>query len=215
MCHVWRVWVCPVCEVWVHKFDPAPNHTLTYLHAPPPTPTYPPHPTLPPTPHTPSQLTKSIIRPRLEPINSAAVDERGKLAQTIAECVPNGTESKDDMEVFFAAIDKKVEEREWGVFSIFVLSLCQRTHCLGMEGTSDTHSQHTHPSPPHTHLYDFLLLIQSEEVCYLSCIQQTIHVLKKAFLFDLCVCQQKHCRIAIFACTLQHGLQQRSNSLTL
>ena len=53
---------------------------------------------------------KSIVRPCLKPVNGAAVDERGELAQSIPEGVSDGAHSKNDVKVLPTAVDEVVEE---------------------------------------------------------------------------------------------------------
>ena len=71
-----------------------------------------------------------VIRPGLEPVDRAAVDERGKLAEAVAEGVTNGTHGEDDVEVFTATVDKEVEQGERSEFRIFVLGLGKGSHGL-------------------------------------------------------------------------------------
>ena len=78
----------------------------------------------------PHALTEGILGPGLEPVDGAAVDERGELAEAVAEGVPNGTEGQDDMEVLLAAVDKEVEEGQWSELPVLVLGQSQWPHCL-------------------------------------------------------------------------------------
>ena len=69
----------------------------------------------------------------LEPINRAAVNERGILSQSNTESVSNRTERDEDMEVLTTAIDKEGEQRQWGELSHLVPALSDRAHRLQAE----------------------------------------------------------------------------------
>ena len=79
-------------------------------------------------------LTQGVIGPRLEPVNSTTVDKRRKHSHPVTKCVPDRTEGQDDMKVLSTSINKVVEQRERCVFSILVLGLSMRSHCLGEGG---------------------------------------------------------------------------------
>ena len=72
-------------------------------------------------------------RPHLEPVDGAAVDERGELPQSVPEGVPDGAHGQDDMEVVLAAADKEVEQSKRGEVCILALSLSDGPHGLGEE----------------------------------------------------------------------------------
>ena len=74
--------------------------------------------------------TEGVVRPGLEPVNGTAVDEGGELPHTAPECIPDGREGQNDVEVLATAIHKVVEEGERRMLSILVLSLGQRSHRL-------------------------------------------------------------------------------------
>ena len=46
----------------------------------------------------------------LEPVDGAAVDEGGKLAESVAERVPDGTHRQDDVQLVPHARDEQVEQ---------------------------------------------------------------------------------------------------------
>ena len=69
----------------------------------------------------------------LEPINRAAVNERGILSQSDTESVADRTERDEDMEVLTTAIDEEGEQSEWGELSHLVPSLSDRAHRLQAE----------------------------------------------------------------------------------
>ena len=59
----------------------------------------------------------------------------------------------------------------------------------------------------YTHLNDFLLLIDGEEVGHFSRVQQPVHVLQERLLLDLRVCDEEHGRLALLAGRLEQGLE--------
>ncbi len=74
--------------------------------------------------------TQCVIRPGLEPVYSAAVDEGGEHPHPVSECVSNGTEGQDDVQVLSTPVHKVVEQRERCMLCILVVSLGKRPHSL-------------------------------------------------------------------------------------
>ena len=64
-----------------------------------------------------------VRRPRLEPVDGAAVDQRRELPQPRSERVADGREGDYDVQVFLASADEVLEHRqrvEVGVFASFL-----------------------------------------------------------------------------------------------
>ena len=125
----------------MHKFDPAPNHTFTYLHALPPTPTYPPHPTLPPTPTslphptlppTPTSLPHLTL-PHNSPRassghawNQSIVQQlmrEGNLRRRLRNASPMGLKARMTWRFSLQRLTKKLKS-ESGVCSASLFSAC-------------------------------------------------------------------------------------------
>merc|ERR1719422_2473809 len=96
---------------------------------------------------------QSIVWPGLEPIDGAAVDERGELTKAVSESVSNRTESNDYVEIFPAAVDKESKECQGGEVCIFVSRLSNRSHSL----------------------HNFGLFIGGKEVRHFTCVEQGVN----------------------------------------
>ena len=66
----------------------------------------------------------------LKPVNSATVDERGKLPQAISKGVPDGTECYHNVQVFPTAAHKEGKESQGAELHIVVTSLGDGTDGL-------------------------------------------------------------------------------------
>ena len=100
-----------------------------------------------------------------EPINGAAVDERGEFPQPVPEGIANGAHSQNHMELFTAPLDEEGEERLRGAIRL-----------AGLVSLS--------VQLPHL-LTDLRLLIYGVQVGNFPRIQQVVYVLQERFLFDL------------------------------
>lgn len=81
--------------------------------------------------HTEGLNSDTPTQAHLEPVNCAAVDERGELPESVPEGVPDGAHGEDDVEVLLAAVDKQAEQSKWGKVSALALSLSNGSHGLG------------------------------------------------------------------------------------
>ena len=57
----------------------------------------------------------------LEPVNGTAVDERGKLSESVSECIPDGTHSEHYVQLLLASLHEHVEQGEGGSVCLLVL----------------------------------------------------------------------------------------------
>ena len=92
----------------------------------------------------------------LEPIDCAAVDQRGKLSQSIAERVADRTHRQNDMQLIAAPLYEQVEQRDWRAVGLlrFVPLPVQHAHFIAY----------------------LLLLVEWKQIRHLACIQQIIYI---------------------------------------
>ena len=70
----------------------------------------------------------TLINQYLEPVDGAAVDEGGELAQSVAEGVTDGAEGDHDVQVGTATADEESKQLQRRQLLVLVTSLCERSH---------------------------------------------------------------------------------------
>ena len=101
-------------------------------------------------------LFQCVLGPHLEPVDVAAVDERGKLAYAVAERLADGREGDHHVQVVLAAVDEEGEESERRELGVLVLS-------GGLRRTGDR-------------LHDLAAFVGREQVRHFARVQQAVDV---------------------------------------
>ena len=76
----------------------------------------------------PGHTQHGLLGPLIIPVDGAAVDEGGELAQSVAEGVTDGAESDHDVQVGTATADEESKQLQWRQLLVLVASLCERSH---------------------------------------------------------------------------------------
>ena len=120
---------------------------------------------------------QSLDRPRHEPVNCAARDERRELPCTRRELVADGRETQNYVEVVARAVEEKLVEVVPRVDEMRQGLLCDWPDVID----------------------DHVELVLREEVCDLASREDLVYVLKEAFLFHFSVSEHEanlpKCRI--------------------
>eukprot|EP00976_Prorocentrum_cordatum_P005192 102756-Prorocentrum_minimum.AAC.2 len=125
-----------------------------------------------------------VLRPRLEPVDGAAVDDGGELPQPLAEGVADGAEAQHDVQVELAPLHK-VPPQLRGRLQDPAERFRLRPHRL-------VHRR---------------LLVHREQVGHLAAVEDVVDVLHKRLVLDLRVAEQKNGRLVLRARQPQRLLQ--------
>ena len=67
----------------------------------------------------------------LEPVDGAAVDERGELSESVAECIPDWTHGEHDVQLLLASLNEHVEQGQRTSVCLFIfITLSKKLHNL-------------------------------------------------------------------------------------
>mmetsp|Transcript_31441 Transcript_31441/g.79872 ORF Transcript_31441/g.79872 Transcript_31441/m.79872 type:complete len:584 (-) Transcript_31441:2844-4595(-) len=126
---------------------------------------------------------EGVRGPHGEPVDGAAVDERGKLAEAGAEGVADGREGEHDVKVALAAVEEEGPRLGGGVESA----------PGGLGAGADL-------------LAEAGLLVGREDVGDLGRVEEVVDVLNKALELDLRVGEEEHSRLAVASCDSEQPL---------